>query len=267
VADVLVLCYHAVSDEWQHAMSVPPAYLRDQVQSVLERGYRPMTLTDARARPAPRTVVVTFDDGFLSTYLQGRPVLEELGVPATVFLPTSFVSSGQPLSWTGFDPAPLADPRELCPMTWAHARALTDLGWEVGSHSRTHPVLTQTDDERLRAELVESRDELAQHLGPARRTLAYPFGEADRRVMTAAADAGYAAGVTLGCRRRRPAALAVPRVGVYRGDSSHRFALKVSAPARSRAGSLAVEAAKATGALVRSLVPAQRPSHGASAQD
>lgn len=244
-ADSIVLCYHAVSSTWEHPMSVHPDRLRAQIQTLLERGYRPVTLSESVARPSGRMLVVTFDDGFLSTYALGLPILRELGVRATAFVTSSFLTSGQPVAWDGFDPAPLRDPSELRPMSWDQAAALASTGWEIGSHTVSHPVLPKLDDDGILRELSESSRTIAERLGRPCKTVAYPFGAADGRVLRIAQEVGYSAGVTLGCRRRRYGPLDLPRIGVYRVDDRRRFALKVSRPLRSPAAGVVIDAAKA----------------------
>lgn len=63
-------------------------------------------------------------------------------------------------------------------------------GAELGSHTRSHPLLPQLDDAALRAELFESRAAL-QALGEEAAGLAYPNGDSDARVRAAAKAAGY----------------------------------------------------------------------------
>jgi peptidoglycan/xylan/chitin deacetylase (PgdA/CDA1 family) len=122
-------------------------------------------------------------------------------------------------------------------MTVAQLREVADAGWEIGSHTRTHPWLPQLDAETLRDELVRSRAELREAFGIPCRSLAYPFGAHDDRVVAAAGAAGYETAVTLP-RRLRPwpgradGQLELSRVGVYRADDMARFRLKVAAPMR-----------------------------------
>ena len=114
-------------------------------------------------------------------------------------------------------------------MSWSEMRALADSGWEVGSHSRTHPRLTALSDSRLMEELRSSRLECETEIGRPCRSLAYPFGELDRRVVEFAGRAGYEAAATLSrVRFRPPLALRWPRAGIYRRDGRRRFGLKVA---------------------------------------
>ncbi|HEV2815132.1 MAG TPA: polysaccharide deacetylase family protein, partial [Solirubrobacteraceae bacterium] len=158
-ADVIVLCYHAVSDRWRSSLAVTPPRLEAQVRSLLRRGYRPQTFTEAVREPAARrVVVVTFDDAYRSVISRAAPVLERLGVPGTVFAPTGFVGSGEPMSWPGIEEWLATEHREeLVPMDWEELRALAARGWEVGSHTVRHPHLTSLDATALDRELRESR--------------------------------------------------------------------------------------------------------------
>ena len=113
-------------------------------------------------------------------------------------------------------------------MSWEDLGRLQEAGWEVGSHTRTHPRLTNLDDSAVRDELAESRHEIATHLSTPCETVAYPYGDVDERVARVAQSAGYLAGAALtsGLRARGPQRW--PRVGIYNGDQMWRFRLKAS---------------------------------------
>ena len=148
---LLVLCYHAISPDWSAGLSVTPEAFERQVSNLVRKGWASATFTDVvRQAPADKTVVITFDDAFASVKTYAEPVLSELGVKGTVFAPTDYVSRRAPLAWAGLDhweEGP--DAEELTPMTWDDLRELAELGWEIGSHSRTHPSLTSLGDNEL----------------------------------------------------------------------------------------------------------------------
>ncbi len=243
--DLLILCYHAVSEDWPTEFAVSPDRLDSQLRSLTGRGYRPATLADALERgPRGRTLVVTFDDAFASVLERAFPVLEALAVPATVFVPTAYVSDGEALQWASMEQwagTPYAD--ELRCMSWADLRALAEAGWEIGSHSHTHPDLTSLDDEQLDRELRTSRACCEEQLGRPCRTLAYPFSAYDRRVMERTCAAGYEAAAILDNHLAIPAGsllgpngsgepFGLLREGVYRGDGGARLRAKTSPLAR-----------------------------------
>ena len=228
-ADLLVLCYHGVSRSWPEPVAVDPEKMRRQVVRLLRHGWRPATFSDAVLSPrARRTLVVTFDDALRSVFLLALPVLRELGVPATVFAPTGFVGSDEPFAWPGVDHwLGSTHQRELEGMSWDELARLRDEGWEVGSHAVTHPRLTGLSDERLAAELRDSKETIAARLG-ACRSIAYPYSDFDARVVTAARAAGYEAGAVVLPARHGGDQLSVPRVPMLGAESDLAHRLHVS---------------------------------------
>jgi peptidoglycan/xylan/chitin deacetylase (PgdA/CDA1 family) len=226
-ADVLVLCYHAVSDDWPDLLSVPPAAFARQVGGLVARGYRGVRFSDVGAGDG-RRLAVTFDDGYISVYEQALPILERLGVPGTVFVPTDHVGRPEPMSWEGIaDAAAGPHAEQLRCLTWEQAGELQDRGWEIGSHTCSHPYLTRCDDETLERELAVSREIVIERLG-ACQTIAYPYGDHDDRVMAAARAAGYELAGSLPAVWPRPRPMAWPRAGVWREDPDWRVRLKTS---------------------------------------
>jgi peptidoglycan/xylan/chitin deacetylase (PgdA/CDA1 family) len=223
----LILCYHAISEGWKHRLAVEGAELAGHLTLLRDRGYDGLTFAEAERRRqagtlAPQSVVVTFDDGFASL-LRALPVLAAVGWPATVFVVTRFVESGDPLAWPGLDPPP----GESRPLGWEGLERLVAAGWEIGSHTVDHPLLTRLDDDQLDAQLFVSKQELEKRLGSCE-TLAYPYGLADRRVAARAQRAGYLAACTSTHTHRVDEAHRRPRVSIARGDSGLRLAAKLS---------------------------------------
>lgn len=231
MTEVLVLAYHAVSPTWKAALSITPDALERQLSLLLRRGWRPATFTEAILAPAhQRTLAVTFDDAFASVRTRAEPILAALGVRATVFAPTAFMSHPQFLAWPGIDHwQRTPDKDELLSMDWDALGALMERGWEIGSHTCTHPHLTDLDDAVLREELEASRRECSERLNAPCRALAYPYGDVDDRVVELAREAGYEAGACLSSEVVNKSPLRWPRVGVYHADESRaRFWLKAT---------------------------------------
>lgn len=240
----LVLGYHTVSETWENSVAVRPQALRQQLETTLRAGYEPVTFSEAVASPERRVVAVTFDDAFLAVRDLALPVLDGLGMVATLFVPTSFVTHGHDLSWEGYDARTSGAGREMSPLSWDDVRGLADRGWEVGSHTRVHPHLPRLDDAALLEELTWSRRECSAALGTTCRSLAYPYGDVDRRVRAAAEAAGYTAAAALGPQWRRRDPLWWHRTGVYRGDDLDRFRTKLRGTVRSRPFAVAVTTAR-----------------------
>jgi peptidoglycan/xylan/chitin deacetylase (PgdA/CDA1 family) len=181
---------------------------------------------------------VTFDDAYRSIGEHALPVLSRLGLPATLFVPTHWVGRDTPMAWRGIDRyVGGAHESELLPLSWTEIASLSNAGWEIGSHTRSHPDLTTLGDEALRTELAGSRADLEERLGRPCRAIAYPYGFLDARVVQAAERAGYRTGAALPVRIGHPSTLAWPRVGVFANDSDARFRVKASPLRRRLVGS------------------------------
>jgi len=234
----LVLCYHAVSDRWPHALAVEAGTLERQVRALLRRGFRPVGAAEA-VEGRGKLLHVTFDDAYRTAAL-ALPALERLGVPVTVFACSGYAADGR-----AFDVPELAAdaaryPGELLTMPWSELRALAERGIEIGSHTITHPHLSRLSDAEIERELTESRAQFEAELGRLCRFLAYPYGETDGRVVAAAKAAGYEAAWALPGREDRIDRYALPRVGIYRGDGALRLRLKTTAAVRGQAARLRV---------------------------
>lgn len=228
--DSLVLCYHALSEDWPAALSTTPKRFTDQMRLLERRGYRAVTFSELVAGGDGKRVAITFDDAYRSVGELAKPVLDRFGFTATVFVPTDFPGRG-PMSWLGIDLwLDGVHAAELVAHSWEELRGLADAGWEIGSHTCSHPYLTMLDDATLAAELADSRERCSERIGRPCRSIAYPYGDWDERVAAAAAQAGYEAGATLALHEARP--LQWPRVGVYHVDAGWRFRLKASPAVR-----------------------------------
>jgi len=231
--DTLVLCYHAVSETWPADLSTTPEAIEEQLAALVERGYRGVTFSEAVEPGAGRRVAVTFDDAYRSVCELALPILDRLGLPGTVFVPTAHVDSEAPMAWAGIDRW-LGGPHEqemLC-MGREQLRDLDRHGWEIGAHTHTHPRLSQLPESELPGELELPRRLLTEWLGKPCRSLAYPYGDFSPAAVAATQAAGYSSAATLTASLPTRDPFLWPRVGVYSGEAGWRFRLKVAPLAR-----------------------------------
>jgi peptidoglycan/xylan/chitin deacetylase (PgdA/CDA1 family) len=216
-----VLCYHGVSDTWEDALAVTPAALEHQIRTMLRRGYVPIPASDVVSTRA-KGFHVTFDDAFANI----RGALERLvsfGVSPSVYACTGYADDGRPLDSERLSSTGGAHHRRT--MTWDELREVVAMGVEVGSHTVSHPRLTELSDAELRTELRASKGKLEDELQRPCAFLVYPYGDQDARVRAAAREAGYSAAFA----DYQPFdVFAIPRVGLYRHDTSRRADFKLS---------------------------------------
>jgi len=117
---VVILGYHRVSDGTSDPfnLSVTPSEL-DQHLGFLARNARPVGLQHAvqelaQGTTVPRTVVVTFDDGYEDTLTMALPLLAKHDVPATLFITTG--NAGAPFWWDALAACVLGAPRLADPV-------------------------------------------------------------------------------------------------------------------------------------------------------
>jgi peptidoglycan/xylan/chitin deacetylase (PgdA/CDA1 family) len=131
-----------------------------------------------------RYAVLTFDDGFADFLYAALPVLQDVGISATLYVTTGYV--GGRSEW--LRSIGEGDHRML---SWDEVRICAAAGIEIGAHSVTHAALDTLPDRTLSAEIVESKAALEHQLGIPATSFAYPFGYYDRRVVAATRHAGF----------------------------------------------------------------------------
>jgi cation diffusion facilitator CzcD-associated flavoprotein CzcO/peptidoglycan/xylan/chitin deacetylase (PgdA/CDA1 family) len=236
--DLLVLCYHGVSDGWVSNLAVRPAALEVQLRHLAEQGYRAVTFTElVTQRPSGRVVAVTFDDGYQSVLDNALPIFDALGMRGTVFVPTGPLEADGRAVWEGMERWLVpSQEQHLRLLSWDGVRALAAAGWEIGSHTHSHRRLRGLSDEDLDGELRGSKLLIEQRLQQPCRSVAYPFGspgiDLDLTAALAAGVAGYEAGGTVPRRLWPPDPLLWPRVSIGAADSLATFRAKVSTRAR-----------------------------------
>jgi peptidoglycan/xylan/chitin deacetylase (PgdA/CDA1 family) len=103
---LLVLCWHGISNDdehlWRPGLYLTPQLFRRRLEILAELGCSVLSLEDALIRLwagdlPPRSVVITFDDGFNDFAAQALPILKEFGFPATLYLTTYHVDDQHPL--------------------------------------------------------------------------------------------------------------------------------------------------------------------------
>ena len=219
------LAYHAITDAWPDSLAISRSSFRAQIHGLAQRGLRGVTLAEV-ARGARRgDIAITFDDGFASVATSAKGILDEVGWRATVFLVSDAVGRDAPMLWLGGRTPTYEAERHA--LDWDAVAVLAEAGWEVGSHGRTHRLLSALPDDELDEELSGSRAAIESH-GYACASISYPFGEVEDRVIRAARVAGYTAGSGLAGRFHPGDPMRIPRVAVDGHDGDLRFAIKTS---------------------------------------
>jgi len=183
----VVLLYHGVGAAHLADFRKQMAYLAQNCVVV-----KPSQITSGDGRDTKPVVALTFDDALVSVLENALPVLKEYSLPAGVFVPAG--NLGRRPGWVMYGESP--DDGDTV-MTDQQIAALDRDGFEILSHTVSHPVLADLDDRGLETELAGSRRRLEEIVGHRIGGISYPYGACDARVLRAAQQAGYEMGFTV----------------------------------------------------------------------
>lgn len=188
---IRILGYHRIADV-PDDLSVRPSSFREQMERVRDLGVEPIPLAAVPAMlEAPvggRYLCVTFDDGYLDNLEAAVPVLDELDVPATIFVPTEVIEGRASYTWFD-DPPPT--------LSWADIDDLVRGGLvDIQSHTRTHPRLPHIGDDEAWEEIAGSKRDLERHVPYEVTSFCYPAGLHGSRDLRYVRDAGYRLGLS-----------------------------------------------------------------------
>ena len=219
-ASRVVLYYHGVNKADIGSFKKQMEYLARRCTVV-----KPSEIRSALANGTKVLAAITFDDAYVSVIENAVPILTECELPAGIFVPTG--NLGQKPDWKIPENCPV---KNDVVMSKEQIRQLDKEGLEIFSHTLSHPVLTEIEDDRLEAELVESKKLLEGIVGHKVIGISYPHGAYDDRVYKAVQEAGYKVGFTIEPSIINSATncLEIGRVSVSPKDSLIKFRLKVS---------------------------------------
>jgi peptidoglycan/xylan/chitin deacetylase (PgdA/CDA1 family) len=157
-----------------------------QIAELGEAGFssQPLAAITSSHTDARPLVFLTFDDGFRDVFEHALPVLRQQRCCSIVFLVSEFI--GKTNEWqqrAGDIAVPMMDE--------AQARDWLAAGQEIGSHTRTHPRLTQLSADRAREEIVASKKSLEDRFGRAVDHFCYPYGDWNEAIRDLVQEAGY----------------------------------------------------------------------------
>ena len=204
-AGVIVLCYHRFEEGINNPMVMRPADFEQQMQALKESGFTVISMQDFLAwrrdeKEIPaKSALITIDDGYVSSYEVGWPILKKFGYPFTMFVYVNYIGTGGKS------------------VSWEQLAEMRDAGVEIGCHSFSHqnlrgkgPLFSKQAAEEvkrmgydawMRKEMIDSKKLIERQLGIKVSTFAYPGGFYNEAVRAVVREAGYeAAFITYGKR-------------------------------------------------------------------
>jgi peptidoglycan/xylan/chitin deacetylase (PgdA/CDA1 family) len=181
----ILLYHHVAPTDNPSALTVSPQAFEQQMQALVDLGFQAITprqLSEALCCGLPlpeRAVVITFDDGHADNFSYAFPVMRKHGLPGAMYVVANRTAS------PGF-------------LTLEQLGEMVDAGWEIGSHTMSHPDLVSLGPEEMRSELYDSRLFLEDSLGITIDSLAYPYGSFSPEMVQKVRGYGYSNAMGLG---------------------------------------------------------------------
>lgn len=181
--DKTVVCflYHRFGDARFPSTNTSTADFEAHLRYLKEGGFKVLSFSDAidylhSEEPLARVAVITIDDGYMSFYQRGLPLLKKYSMPATLFINTETVGA------SGY-------------MGWEQLRSAIDDGIEIGNHTHSHRHFMNEEasvrNDVFEADIIRSKDIISEKLGITPEVFAYPYGEFDNGMKRVVREAGF----------------------------------------------------------------------------
>ena len=177
----VTLSYHIINRAIHDEIAISQEAFAQQLAYLHEHGYTTLSLDQAiadidgsQAAP-PRSLLLTFDDGYADSAHVALPLLRTYDMRATLFVITGYI--GQSNRWN----------HRACydaqHMTWDELRHWHESGGDIGGHSHLHYCMTRLNPDELQETVQLNKRLLEEEAGITPRAFAYPYGRFNQAVI------------------------------------------------------------------------------------
>lgn len=184
--DVPILLYHNIAESYEasdNLLHITPERFKEHMQALNNAGYTAISYNDYKnyvngvSSIPEKSIIIAFDDGYLSNYTYAFPILKEFGMKAAIFVVTGSVDNEKTV-YPHFG--------------YAQAKEMLDSGLiEIGSHTHSHRSFKELSYEETVTELRKSKYLIESELKINCTLLAYPYGFDNEWTKSEAIKAGY----------------------------------------------------------------------------
>lgn len=204
-----ILTYHRIAPGLPPGpnLCVSPQKFEHQMQGLLDRGFQPLPIRSLlrmhqQGDEIPeKAFVVCFDDGYAGVHRYALPILRELKIPATVFLPTGHLDTEgpRPFDFWGMEHAGVAE-EALRVVTTRECFEMQDSGWmDLACHTHAHEDMRDRPD-AFRRDMEASVQLLESRFGVMQPPFSFPFGRSTAAMRSIVKEVGVSCGMTTDCQ-------------------------------------------------------------------
>ncbi len=230
---VIALMYHHILKESENQFKENGAVInleafKEQMEYLNSKGYNTITMKELEEflyykRPLPKSknnisILVTFDDGYLSNYIYAYPIMKQCGFKGTIFSVTSYIPD---------ESIHIINPNKLERISLEQMRRSRDVfdyeshGHHFHAKDRNNvPYLLSASKEEILEDLKKSKDKLGKT-----EYFCYPYGKYDEKVIEALKELDFKLAVTTeqGIITHETDPYQIPRFGIFPWTSLESF--------------------------------------------
>lgn len=217
-----ILTFHKLIPEFSFgSTNFSPRRFEKLLIFLQNKNYDFVSLEQAVTTPSEKSLLFTFDDGYLHLIKYLPQFIEKYKIKPLIFIPTHYIGLNNEWDYSYlFQKSPHLDKNSI--------KQLSHLGVDFGSHGHTHKALTKLSDDALQSELIKSKNILEDITGKEITTISYPFGRYNRKVLDVVKKTGYKYGVTMNFPLTGDKHYTLGRYAIYGYDNMFTINQKIS---------------------------------------
>jgi len=185
----VILAYHRINPWYRKdALTVSPENFEKQIKYLFKKRYKFVSLKNYVSNYSLSTIYyplsLTFDDGFADNFWFALPILEKYKIPATIFLTANFIDTEKTFSR-------YKDLEKDRFLKWEEIKNMKEKGIDFGSHSLSHPHLTQVSKDKAWEEISISKKVIEDKIEEEISYFCYPYGDYNEEIVSMVEKAGY----------------------------------------------------------------------------
>ena len=189
-SEIPILMYHEIRDQYDNMMCISQKEFSRQMSLLKRQNYKTISLArlkkgvENNEETNEKLVVITFDDGHEGVYSNAYPILRDNGFIATLYVVPSWIDGKEMftrrIGSTGKE-IPLEEQYSAF-MSWENLKELSNHGYDIGSHTFSHQLLVNLENEALKQELDLADKAIKDNLGLDVKHFCYPYGSFNEQI-------------------------------------------------------------------------------------
>lgn len=222
----MIISYHRINPWYERdALTVKPESFKNQINYLISKKFEfilPAEYLEENKKKLEKKVIITFDDGFADNLWFAFKILKEFNIKPLIFLIVDYINTDKI-----FPRYKYKDKDRF--LNWNEVKEMAENGVEFGSHTLTHPHLTQISIKKAKEEIFNSKKMIEDKIGKEVKFFCYPYGEFSKEIVEIVKESGYKAAFVTFKRglKVKESEFTVRRIGIYGHNNFLIFKLKI----------------------------------------